>query len=205
MPARIHPGAPILEMDHSVITLHEGGRADGAETAMLSLYDIGFSVTLEAGHVALLRVPSVGVDAVFTDRLELGRKMQARLRGMGNTWSMLQREPVLLDRIVRDPWVDGWFGYRFAAPGLEVAARWADLETPFFAEGPAGNGFADTEDIWSLFVAARAATIEVNGVAAPGAPFDDDVWLPKLGRSVSSAHSALGETRITPHPERQPG
>jgi hypothetical protein len=192
-------------MDHSVITLHEGGRADGAETAMLSLYDIGFSAALGAGHVALLRVPSAGVDAVFTDRLDLGRKMQARLRGMGMAMPMLEREPVVVTGLWRDPWVEGWFGYRFRAPGLDVVARWEDLDPPFYAEGPAGNGFSDTEDIWSLFVSARSASIEVNGVRAPGGAYDDDVWLPKLGRSVSSAHSALGETRITPHPARRPG
>jgi hypothetical protein len=201
MPARIHPGRPTLSMDHSVITVRD---AAGTESGFLSLYDIHFSVLLGAGHVALLRVPAAAVDVVLTDRLELGRKMQARLRGMGSTMTMLEPEPVVLTDIRRDPWIDDWFGYRLRAPGLDVAARWEDLEEPFFAEGPA-PAFAETEDIWSLFVGARRASITVNGVAAPGGPFDDDVWVPKLGRSVSSAHSALGETRITPHPERRPG
>jgi hypothetical protein len=129
MPARIHPGSPILEMDHSVITLRDGGRHDGAETAMLSLYDIGYSVALGAGRVALLRVPSAGVDAVFTDRLELGRAMQGRLRGMGQVMPMLEREPIVVAGLWRDPWVDGWFGYRLAAAGLDVTARWENLES----------------------------------------------------------------------------
>jgi len=204
MGARIHPGAPILVMDHSVITLHDGGRADGAETAMLSLYDIHFSARLEAGHVALLRVPSAGVDAVYTDRLELGRRMQRRLLDMGNALEMLSRDPVVVTDFRRDPWVDGSFGYRFRAAGLDVTARWDELEPPFFAEGPNG-GFSPAEDIWSFFVGAKAASIVINGVAAPGAPFDDDAWRDRLGRSVSSAHSALGETRITPDPGREPG
>ena len=204
MTARIHPGSAILSMDHSVLTLRDGGRADGEETALLSFYDIAFSATLGAGRVALLRVPSAGVDAVFTDRLDLGRKMQARLLGMGTKLAMLEREPVILTDIRRDPWVAGWFGYRLRAIGWDVVARWDDLDPPFFAEGPNG-GFSETEDIWSLFVSARTGSIQVNGVFAPGAAFDDDVWLPKLGRSVSSAHSALGETRITPDPKRQLG
>jgi hypothetical protein len=202
--ARIHPGSPILVMDHSVITLHEGGRADGAETAMLSLYDIAYSARLGAGHVALLSVPSAGIDAVFTDRLELGRRMQARLLGMGNTMPMLSREPVVVTGFWRDPWVEGWFGYRFRAIGVDLAARWEDLDPPFYAEGPAG-GFSPTEDIWSFFVGARTASITIGGIAAPGSPFDDDAWQTRLGRSVSSAHSALGETRIEPHGDRQPG
>jgi hypothetical protein len=123
---------------------------------------------------------------------------------MGSTMSMLDREPVVVTDFWRDPWIDDWFGYRFKAPGLEVDARWAELDEPFFAEGPSA-AFSETEDIWSLFVGARRGSIKVNGVAAPGAAWDDDVWIPKLARSVSSAHSALGETRITPHPGRRPG
>lgn len=200
MPARLHPGAAILSMDHSVITLRDGDR----QTAFLSMYDIAFHATLGGGHVALLDVPSAGVDAVFTDRLDLGRKMQARLLGMGNTMPMLSRDPIVVTGFWRDRWVGSWFGYRFRARGIDFAARWEDLDPPFFAEGPDG-GLSETEDIWSLFVAARAASVVVNGVAAPGVPWDDDVWLPKLGRSVSSAHSALGETRIARNPARQPG
>jgi hypothetical protein len=200
MPARIHPGAPVLSMDHSVITLRDGG----VESGFLSMYDIAFHATLGAGHVALVTVPSAGVHAVFTDRLDLGRAMQRRLLGMGMAMPMLSREPIVVTGLWRDPWVDTWFGYRFRAPGIDFAARWWDLDPPFFAEGP-GGGFSDTEDIWSFFVGARSASIVINGVAAPGAPFDDDVWVPKLGRSVSSAHSALGETRITPSADRRPG
>jgi hypothetical protein len=184
-------------MNHNVITLHEGGRADGAESAFASFYDIAYHHQFGAGVVVLLRVPSLGVDAVFTDRLDLGRAWQARLRGMGNTDAMLARDPVVVTGLFRDPWIDDWFGYRLRAAGVEIALRWEDLDTPFYAEGPNG-GFSPTEDIWSLFVGARSASVIVNGAAAPGAPFDDDVWVPKLGRSVSSAHGAFAETRITP-------
>lgn len=197
MPARLHPGSPILSMDHSVITLHEGGRPDGARTGFLSIYDIAFHAQFGAGRVALVDLPAAGVSAVFTDRLDLGRAWQARLRGMGDTDPMLSRDPVVVTGFWRDPWVGDSFGYRFRAPGVDFAARWWDLEPPFYAEGPNG-GFSDSEDIWSLFVAARSASLTINGVSAPGTPFDEDTWLPKLGRPVSSAHSALGETRITP-------
>ena len=193
MPARIHPGEPILSMDHSVITLRDGSSQSG----FLSMYDIAYHATLGAGRVALLEIPTLGVDAVYTDRLELGRRWQARLLAMGHAGPMLTRDPIVVTGFWRDPWVDSWFGYRFRAPGIDVAARWEALEPPFFAEG-ANGGFAETEDIWSLFVGAQQASLTVNGSSAPGAPFDDDAWLPKLGRRVSSAHAALGETRITP-------
>src|SRR4051795_12802356 len=157
MPARIHPGAPILVMHHSVITLHDAGQQNGAETAFLSMYDIAFHHQHGAGVVALLRVPSAGVDAVFTDRLELGRAWQARLRAMGNTDAMLASDPVVVTGVWRDPWIATSLGYRFRAPGVEVVAQWNDLDVPFFADG--GNrGFSDTEDIWSVFVGARSAS-----------------------------------------------
>ena len=94
--------------------------------------------------------------------------------------------------------MSGWFGYRFRAPGIDFAARWSDLEPPFYAEGPNG-GFSDTEDIWSLFLSARTRLARRSTASRRRERrYDDDVWLPKLGRSVSSAHSAFAETRLTP-------
>ena len=202
--ARLHPGDVILVMDHSVITLHRGGRADGNETAHLSLYDIKYSAEVGGGHVVLLRVPSAGVDAVFADTIEVGERMQARLRGIGMTATMLQRPVVPLHDIRREPFLGSGFGYRFDADGLEVRARWDECEPPFYAEGPA-PAFSAREDIWSVFVAARRASVMVNGVPAPGEPFDDDAWKPRLPRAVSSAHGAFGETRLRPHAARVPG
>ena len=49
-----------------------------------------------------------------------------------------------------------------------------------------------------MFVGAPRARVTVDGVAAPGAPFDDDQWRPKLGRSLSSAHGAFAEVRVEP-------
>ena len=203
--ARLHPGEVILVMDHSVITLREGGSPDGAETVHLSMYDVHYSIELGGGHVVLLRVPSAGIEALFADTIELGQRMQTRLRGIGMTDPLLDRAPIALLGVDREPFVNGGFGYRFrTADGLEVHARWDDCEPPFYAEGPAPS-FSPREDIWSVFVAARRASVTVNGNDAGGAPWEVDAWKPRLPRSVSSAHSALGETRLRPHPGRIPG
>jgi hypothetical protein len=61
-----------------------------------------------------------------------------------------------------------------------------------------GGGFSATEDIWAMFVAARRASLTVGGIAVAGDPFDDDVWVEKLGRSLSSAHGAFAEVRVEP-------
>ena len=204
MPARLHPGEVILSMHHSVITLHAGGEPGGAETAFLSLYDIAYSIEVGGGYVALLRVPSLGLDTVLADTEERGRRMQARLKGIGTTMAMLNGPIVRITDVFREPWAGDGFGYRVTADGLDIHARWDECEPPFFAEGVAPS-FSEREDIWSVFVAARRASLVINGVAAPGAPYDDDVWKPRLPRSVSSAHSALGETRLRPSPARVPG
>ena len=49
-----------------------------------------------------------------------------------------------------------------------------------------------------MFVGARRATLTIDGVEVAGDPFDDDIWLPKLGRSLSSAHGAFAEVRVEP-------
>ena len=204
MPARIHPGDVILVMHHSVITLHEGGTLEGAETAFISLYDIAYSTEVGGGCVALLRVPSMGLDTVLADTEERGRRMQARLTGIGTTMPMLNGPVRRLTSVRRGPWENDGFAYHLDADGLRIEARWDDCEPPFYSEGPA-PAFTEREDIWSVFVSARRASLIVNGVAAPGAPYDDDGWKPRLPRSVSSAHSALGETRLRPDPARVPG
>ena len=57
-----------------------------------------------------------------------------------------------------------------------------------------------------MMVGARRATLVVDGVAVPGVPFEDDVWVPKLGRSLSSAHGAFAEVRVEPvRPDRATG
>lgn len=201
MTARIHPGEVILSMDHSVITLRDAAEV---ETAMISVYDIAYSLEVGGGHVVLLRVPSMGIETVFADTIELGERMQARLRGIGMAQPMLEAPPLGIAEIQREAFIGDGFGYRFRAEGIEVRARWEDAEQPFFAEGPAPS-FSEREDIWSVFVAFRRASIEVNGETIAGDPWDEDVWRPRLPRAVSSAHSALGETRLRPHPDRVPG
>ncbi len=196
MPAELHPGRVTLVMNHSVITLREGGLVGGAETAFLSLYDIFHSLTLGAGCVALLRVVAAGVDVVLAERVELGRRMQQRLLSMGHTHGMLSRPP-LAARFTRDPWAGDSLGYRIEASGLEVTARWERLSAPFYALGPA-PAFSPAEDIWSIFTEAAAASVIANGLEASGAPFTDDAWASTLGRALCSAHVALAETRVTP-------
>ena len=196
MTAITHPGAVIHCWDHLVITLRG---LDGSVTAFLSLYAIAYSKSLGAGHVALLEVPAWPggpFATTLTDDPGLGRRQQDRLRAMGDERMVRTGQPRLA-RFEREPFGPSGFGFRITADVGEISARWEDPEPPFWVDGQAG-GFSPTEDIWAMFVAARRATLAIGGAQVPGAPFEDDVWLPKLGRALSSAHGAFAEVRVEP-------
>lgn len=196
MTAVTHPGAVIHCWDHLVITLRD---QSGTETAFLSLYAIAYSKSLGAGHVALLEVhgsPAGPIGATLTDDPELGRRQQARLQAMGDE-RMTQTGPPRLARFEREPFDATGFGFRIQSDLGEVRARWEAPEPPFWVDGQ-GGGFSPTEDIWAMFVGARRGSLTVGDYLVPGDPFDDDVWVPKLGRSLSSAHGAFAEVRVEP-------
>jgi hypothetical protein len=194
--ATIHPGAVIHCWDHLVITLRD---AAGTDTAFLSLYAIAYSASLGAGHVALLEARTAGGEtlvATLTDDPGLGHRQQARLEAMGDR-RMLRTGAPQVAQFEREPYGPLGFGFRITSGALTVHARWEDPDPPFWVDGQ-GGGFSPTEDIWAMFVGARRATLTIDGMAVPGAPFEDDVWVPKFGRSVSSAHGAFAEVRVEP-------
>ena len=196
MTAITHPGAVIHCWDHLVITLRD---AAGSETAFLSLYAIAYSASLGAGHVALVEVhasPRGPYAATLTDDLELGRRQQERLRAMDDE-RMVRSGLPRLARFEREPYGSSGFGFRISSDDLEIHARWEDPEAPCWVDGQKG-GFSVREDIWAMFVGARRATLTIDGIEVAGDPFDDDIWLPKLGRSLSSAHGAFAEVRVEP-------
>jgi hypothetical protein len=196
MTAITHPGAVIHCWDHLVITLRDPA---GAETAFLSLYAIAYSKLLGAGHVALLEVrdaPGGPLAATLTDDLGLGHRQRERLRAMGDE-RMVRTGPPRLARFEREPYGPDGFGFRIQSDLVDLLARWDDPDAPFWVDGQ-GGGFSPTEDIWAMFVGARNGSLTVGGVRVAGDPFDDDVWVPKLGRSLSSAHGAFAEVRVEP-------
>ena len=204
MPAIIHPGAVIHCWDHLVITLRD--EATGTETGFLSLYAIAYSATLGAGHVALVEVPGAGDDglaATFTDDIGLGERQQSRLQSMGEGRAALRRPPIVA-RFERVPYDADGFGFRVTSADHSIEAQWLQPDPPFWVDGQNG-GFHDSEDIWALMVGAQQASLIVDGRATPGAPFEDDVWRPKLGRPLSSAHGAFAEVRVTPVSDRATG
>ena len=96
------------------------------------------------------------------------------------------------------------FGFRIASADHAIEARWETSDLPFWVDGRNG-GFSALEDIWALMVGAPRAHLVVDGREVPGVPFEDDVWTPKLGRPLSSAHGAFAEVRVEPVSGRATG
>ena len=191
MAARVHPGPVVHVWDHFVIGL----RAEDGLASQLSLYAVAWSPELGGGHVCLLDLPDGG-RVVVAEPVALGRRMQARLAAMGFE-PPGGPVPVAPGTFERSPASHEGLAWSVAFEGSHLEARWEDLEAPYWAQGPA-PAFRAEEDIWACFVAARAASIRLDGRALPGAPWDDATWQPRLGRSLSSAHAALAEVRVTP-------
>ena len=184
MPAIIHPGAVIHYWDHLVITLRDGMWNPACQLYAASCPCAG----------AIFEGP--GLAAVFADDIGLGERQQARLLAMGDGRAALRRPPVTA-RFERLPFGPDGFGYRLSSAEHEIEARWESIDPPFWVDGQ-GGAFHDAEDIWAIMVGAWRPSLVIDGVAVPGVPFDDDVWVPKLGRSLSSAHGAFAEVRVEP-------
>jgi hypothetical protein len=191
--ARIHPGSIIHVWDHLVIGLRDAGGI----TCHLSLYAVTWSSQLGGGHVCLIdRRDERRV--VLADPVDLGPRMRERLQSLGAPGSV-DVVPVEAAAFERHPATAATLAWTIRGKRTTVEARWEALEPPVWVEGPA-PAFWDREDIWACFVPAARATVTIDGIPAAGEPYDDDVWLPKLGRSLSSAHAALAEVRVMPVP-----
>lgn len=202
MTALIHPGVVTHCWDHLVITLRD---EEGRETAFLSLYAIAYSATLGAGHVAFVQVPDGPAgpwSATLTDDLGLGRRQQERLSAMGDE-RMRAAGPPRAATFEREPFGPDGFGFRIAVADRRIHARWEDVTAPIWVDGQDG-GLSDEEDIWAMFVGAGRASLRIDGIAALGTAFLDDVWVPKLGSAFSSAHGAFAEVRVTGRSTRYP-
>jgi hypothetical protein len=190
MPARLHPGRVLHVWDHFVLGLRQGQ----AVTASLSLYAVAWSGELGGGTVCLVELPDRRL--ALADPPVLGERMQARLAsmGFGGPGGPLPVIPAHFERHAATSVGLGWT-VRFGSSTL--MARWERLEAAVWVAGPA-PAFRDEEDIWACFVAAREASLTLDGRPIGGRPYDDDAWVPRLGRAFSSAHVALAEVRVTP-------
>jgi len=178
-------------MDHFILALKTDPAHDRPD-ALVSLYWIGYTVELGAttsGHVAYVWGEH-DVEDVLTDNPELAAALGPRLRP--GQWPLRDRErpaqPATFERRMLQPY---GFAYRVHAEGLDVDARWEDLDTPSFASGPTRQ-----RDAWitTLLVESLRPSVSFNGQPQPGSSFPNPIWTPWFGDERGSCVIGLGET-----------
>ena len=207
--APVHPGRIIQCFDHFVVDLRGEGRA----ATYFTVYAVEYSPELGTGHVAFLRLRGEAPggeddrDLTLTDAPEMARRMQARLRrmvdaavdmsrGSGDARELeVEPQPARFERLA---WTEAGVGWRIeAADGRRIEAGWASGAEPVWVAAAAGT-FTAERDILGVMAGFAAASVRVDHRVAPGRPYHDPWWEPRIGAPFSSCHVALAESSLTP-------
>ena len=175
-----HPGAVIHYWDHLVITLRATRPA--AETGFLSLYAITYSASLGAGHVAIVETAAhpVGPGGHGARRSPTtsgsGSASRTGSRAMGDERGASAAGPPRLARFERNR-TSRWVRVPdHVTTSTEIEARWEDAR-PAVLGGRSGRRLQRHRGhLGACSSGRRRASLTIDGVEVPGAPFDDDVW-----------------------------
>ena len=115
---------------------------------------------------------------------------------MGTTGQQVE-VPVRAARLEREGETSESVEFRILGDEGGVLAVLEHVGPAVWVEGPA-PAFWDQEDIWCAFLDSAEALLELDGQRLPGTPWRDEIWVPKLGRELWSAHVALAEVRVEP-------
>lgn len=180
-------------MDHRVIYLRDAS-GNPSPSFMLSLFTFRLSPIGHAGHVAWLRHQGRdGPHHRLTDDLELAATASERFA-----------PSVDRDRFSEVPWTEADFesgpdpmepDWLITAVGISARARWSDLGPPIFAFGPS-PGRPNHADIHSLLREA-GGEVWLDDEVVVGDCFANEIWVPWLGRPLSSCLVAIGEVLLT--------
>jgi hypothetical protein len=189
--APIRQGRVLHVWDHFVLDLRAGDHA----RAFLSLYAIGFSPSIGAAQVALLKSDSTDGrrDLLLTDDPAAARRMRDRLRALGYGRSSLDVEPTTA-RFGRTMTAERMI-WRIEWDQSTATATWSALEPAFQLWAPAPQLVKD-EDIAAVFVEAAHARLEIDGRVLEADVAMDNTWVPKVGRPLFASHAALAEVRV---------
>lgn len=108
--------------------------------------------------------------------------------------------------VIREAWFErsplaesGSVRYQVDTDDWSCTLTWTGLEPPIWATGPVPSGLAF--EISSLMIEARSFAAVVNGVDVPGSLYANPIWVPWLGKPMSSALIALGEVIVGDDPK----
>lgn len=193
----VHPGEVVHSMDHLVLDIMSGE----TPPAYFTIYSLGHMRDVGAGRVALLRVVTAdeAIDRCFSETVELGTRMQQRLRTIrangGPAPEAGTTDRPILATIRRLPGPDEEERWVVESPEHTITATWSAPEPPFWVSAPA-PAFHPSHDYVTTMISYRRAGLVVDGTPIAGEPYDHTGWQQRLGLPFSSCHVALAETAI---------
>jgi hypothetical protein len=180
-------------------------RPDGPFTCLASFFRVVVSPH-GPGHAAFVLMDPSGHGAgatpnvCLTDNEPLARYLGrgfvasfAAFRGNPNLASLAYRPA---DRFVHEGSHTTTWREVVTGPGVHLELTWADLYDTCALDVPAERSATGRHRMLSLFVSARQATCELNGVRGRGQPSPRDAY----GRESSTAFLAFSETWLLPEP-----
>jgi hypothetical protein len=172
---------------------------DGPYSALASFFRVVVSPH-GPGHAAFVLMDPQGGERCFcfTDNEPLARYL---LRDYVAHFGSFKGNPHLdrleyrpADRFVHEGSHTTEWREIVTGPGVHLELTWGGLYDTFALDVPPERSATGKHRMLSLFVSAREATLELNGVGAKGKPTPRDAF----GRESSTAFLAFSESWITP-------
>jgi hypothetical protein len=161
---------------------------DEADSARVSLYHTHYSPVGE-GTMAFVDIPGAdGFSAICTDNGEMVKHLLSFMRHpFDPNLPVVSAAFERTGDITREP------SWRIETEGAIVTATWKEIQRPLVVEGWAPY-FREDRDLFTILFFCDDASIECNGKAVEGKPYERDIWSSSIGDLRSSCVFALSET-----------
>jgi hypothetical protein len=189
----INPGDVVWSGENPIVSLKEDPQSE--ELTNVTFFRIVWS-PVGIGHAAFVSTPARDSRVRgYTDNMTLGRWLRDE---MLKHYAHYAKKPI--DRIALVParfspsgdpheqWEE-----RIVADNQQIRLIWTDLGAPFVVNNPGGSTGAFPFHVISLFIPARTATLEIDGVRAAGRAFPRDI----AGTPSSTCFLAFSETWLS--------
>ena len=182
-----NPGRLIWSGEHWI----NGIRTQDSQepSGWFSLYHTRYSEFGE-GNTLQLVVPSLDIQLVCTDNLELGKWINEKF--FRNSWVDTSHLPLVEGTFFRKGEVRKSPSYVVFSGKIEVVSSWEVKDPPVITYGP----FSEDKEFFTLLFFTEESSLELNGQLVSGTPYRRDIWRDSIGGERSSSVIALAETMI---------
>ena len=180
-----------LTGENPIMLLRPDGSED--ETTRASFWRILLSPA-GPGHVLFLRSELTEDETmIFSDNIALTRWLQREIVTRRPDFAD-ESIPVIPSTNEKDGDLRSFWTERVSSSEHDISLTWYDLQEPFMVHSEPGEVANRVHGIYSLFIPARSAQLEMNGMVASGKPYEREQY----GRQSSSAFLAFSETWVRP-------